>query len=38
MLTSTIQQTYPTHEWERFEAHFGGLLGIWADDNSHLAG
>ncbi|CCI53751.1 ATP-grasp domain-containing protein [Nostocoides jenkinsii] len=38
MLTSTIQQTYPTHEWERFEAHFGGLLGMWATDNAHLAG
>jgi len=38
MLTSTIQQTYPTHEWERFEAHFGGLLGMWASDNAHLAG
>ncbi|GAB4077958.1 ATP-grasp domain-containing protein [Nostocoides australiense] len=38
MLTSTIHQTYPTHEWERFEAHFGGLLTMWSDDNAHLAG
>ena len=38
MLTSTIQQTYPTHEWERFEGHFGGLLTMWADDNAQLAG
>ena len=38
MLTSTIQQTYPTHEWERFEAHFGGLMTMWATDNAHLAG
>ena len=32
MLRSTIHQTYPTHEWERFEAHFGGLLGMWVSD------
>jgi hypothetical protein len=32
LLTSTIHQTYPTHEWERFEAHFGGLLGMWVSD------
>ncbi len=38
MLTSTIHQTYPTHEWERFEAHFGGLLGMWVDDHATLAG
>ncbi len=38
MLTSTIQQTYPSHEWERFEGHFGGLLTMWADDNAQLAG
>ncbi|GAA1746632.1 hypothetical protein [Nostocoides vanveenii] len=38
MLTSTIQQTYPRHEWERFEGHFGGLLTMWADDNAQLAG
>ena len=38
MLTSTIQQTYPTHEWERFEGHFGGLLlTMWADDNAQLS-
>ena len=38
MLTSTIHQTYPTHEWERFEAHYGGLLGMWVDDHATLAG
>ena len=32
LLTSTIQQTYPPHEWDRFEAHFGGLLGMWVSD------
>lgn len=38
LLTSTIHQTYPTHEWERFEAHFGGLLGMWvSDEQARLA-
>ncbi len=38
LLTSTIHQTYPTHEWERFEAHFGGLLGMWvSDEHARLA-
>jgi len=32
LLTSTVHQTYPTHEWERFEAHFGCLLGMWVSD------
>ena len=32
LLTSTIHQTYPPHEWDRFEAHFGGLLGSWVSD------
>ncbi len=34
MLRSTIQQTYPTHEWEKFEAHFGGLIDMWIADQS----
>lgn len=34
MLRSTIQQTYPTHEWEKFEGHFGGLLDLWRRDNA----
>ena len=38
MLTSTIQQTYPPHEWDRFEAHFGGLLGMWVGDERRLRG
>ena len=29
MLTSTIQQTYPPHEWDKFEGHFGGLMDLW---------
>ncbi len=32
MVTSTIHQTYPPHEWDRFEAHFGGLLTMWIND------
>ncbi len=38
LLHSTIQQTYPPHEWERFEAHFGGLLGMWVSDERRLLG
>lgn len=38
MLTSTIHQTYPPHEWETFEAHFNGLVGLWvSDETSQLA-
>lgn len=32
LMISTIHQTYPPHEWERFEGHFGGLLGMWVRD------
>lgn len=32
LLLSTIHQTYPAHEWDRFEGHFGGLLGMWVHD------
>ena len=38
LLHSTIQQTYPPHEWERFEAHFGGLLGMWVGDERRIRG
>jgi hypothetical protein len=39
MLTSTIQQTYPPQEWDRFEGHFGGLTGMWVkDETARLAG
>ena len=38
LLHSTIQQTYPPHEWERFEAHFGGLLGMWVSDERARVG
>jgi len=38
MLTSTIQQTYPTHEWEKFEGHFGGLMDLWLKDESASLG
>ncbi len=38
LLHSTIQQTYPPQEWDRFEAHFGGLLGMWlSDEQARLA-
>ena len=40
MVTSTIKQTYPPHEWDRFEAHFGGLLTMWINDTgaAHRSG
>ena len=38
LLTSTIQQTYPPHEWDKFEAHFGGLLGMWVSDERAMLG
>ena len=38
LLTSTIQQTYPPHEWDRFEAHFGGLVGLWLSDEKSRVG
>ena len=38
LLHSTIQQTYPPHEWDRFEAHFGGLLGMWVSDERRVRG
>ncbi len=38
MLRSTIQQTYPTYEWEKFEAHFGGLLDLWVKDEGSRLG
>ena len=38
LLQSTIQQTYPPHEWERFEGHFGGLLGMWVSDERRIRG
>ena len=38
LLQSTIQQTYPPHEWGRFEGHFGGLLGMWVSDERRIRG
>ena len=38
LLTQTIRSTYPQHEWERFEGHFGGLTRMWvADETARLA-
>ncbi len=37
LLTSTIRATYPHHEWDRFEGHFGGLTRMWvADEQARL--
>ena len=38
MLTSTIQQTYPPHEWDKFEGHFGGLMDLWIKDERIVQG
>ena len=32
LLHSTVEQTYPAHEREQFEAHFAGLLDLWTSD------
>ena len=38
MLRNTVQQTYPPHEWDRFIAHFQGLVDLWLSDESTLLG
>jgi hypothetical protein len=32
LLVDTVRATYPTHEHERFLAHFRGLIGAWVRD------
>jgi hypothetical protein len=32
LLVDTVLATYPTHEHDRFVAHFRGLLGAWVHD------
>ncbi len=32
LLIETVRSTYPTHEHERFVAHFRGLLGLWVHE------
>ncbi|MGH3494632.1 MAG: ATP-grasp domain-containing protein [Sciscionella sp.] len=34
LLVDTVRATYPTHEVDRFLAHFRGLLGMWVADNA----
>jgi hypothetical protein len=37
LLSETIQTTYPKHEWDKFEGHFGGLTRMWVmDEQSRL--
>ena len=33
LLAETVRATYPSHEHERFLAHFRGLVGLWVRDN-----
>ena len=34
LLRETVAATYPPHEHEQFLAHFRGLLGLWAEQNT----
>jgi hypothetical protein len=34
LLRETVQATYPAHEQEQFMAHFRGLVGMWAADQT----
>jgi hypothetical protein len=34
LLRDTVQATYPPHEWDRFMAHFGGLISLWVKDTT----
>jgi hypothetical protein len=34
ILRETVAATYPAHEQEKFLAHFRGLTGLWASDQS----
>jgi hypothetical protein len=38
LLTDTIRSTYPQHEWDRFEGHFGGLTRMWVSDERSRLG
>jgi hypothetical protein len=38
LLTETIKATYPTHEWDKFEGHFGGLTRMWVKDEQARLG
>ena len=38
LLTTTVRSTYPAHEWDRFEAHFGGLVDLWIKDETTRLG
>jgi hypothetical protein len=38
LLTDTIQATYPQHEWDKFEGHFGGLTRMWVADEQSRVG
>ncbi|WP_270886620.1 ATP-grasp domain-containing protein [Pedococcus sp. 5OH_020] len=38
LLTDTIRSTYPEHEWDSFEGHFGGLTGLWVSDERSRLG
>jgi hypothetical protein len=38
LLRDTVAATYPAHEQEQFLAHFRGLVGLWASEQTPIAG
>jgi hypothetical protein len=34
LLIETVRSTFPTHEHERFIAHYRGLMGLWLKDQA----
>ena len=37
LLVETVRGTYPPQEWDRFLAHFRGLVGMWVTDQEVVA-
>ncbi len=38
LLRDTVRSGYPQHEWDRFEAHFAGLVRLWVDEERQRLG
>jgi hypothetical protein len=38
LLRETVAATYPPHEQEEFLAHFRGLVGLWASEQTAVGG
>ena len=37
LLRDTVAATYPPHEQEEFLAHFRGLVGLWASEQTGVS-